>query len=181
MHLRYVGISSRSRPNHPLTNNTNKMTSVFKRRKTEPQFYTTVSEGLKAIYRSKLVPLEEQYRFGEFVSPSLNDPDFEGKPMVLLVGQYSTGKTSFIRYLLEKDYPGIRIGPEPTTDSFTAVMYGENEQVVPGNALVVDKNRQFCPLSKFGSAFLNRFQCSILKSPVLKCVTMIDTPGMIEY
>ena len=22
-----------------------------------------------------------------------------------------------------------RIGPEPTTDSFTAVMYGENEQV----------------------------------------------------
>ena len=49
--------------------------------------------------------------------------------MVLLVGQYSTGKTSFIRYLLERDFPGIRIGPEPTTDAFTAVMYGENEQV----------------------------------------------------
>ncbi len=38
------------------------------------------------------------------------------RPMVMLVGQYSTGKTTFIRYLLEQDFPGIRIGPEPTTD-----------------------------------------------------------------
>ena len=85
---------------------------------------------------SQLMPLEETYDFHEFVSPALNDPDFDAKPMVLLVGQYSTGKTSFIRYLLERDFPGIRIGPEPTTDSFTAVMYGDNEQVIPGNALV---------------------------------------------
>lgn len=35
--------------------------------------------------------------------------------MILLVGQYSTGKTTFIRHLLERDFPGIRIGPEPTT------------------------------------------------------------------
>ena len=38
--------------------------------------------------------------------------------MVMLVGQYSTGKTTFIRYLLEQDFPGIRIGPEPTTDRY---------------------------------------------------------------
>ena len=105
--------------------------SFFKRKKdSEPQFYATVADGLKKIYRGKLLPLEEAYDFHEFVSPQLNDPDFDGKPMVLLVGQYSTGKTTFIRYLLERDYPGIRIGPEPTTDSFTAVMYGENEQVI---------------------------------------------------
>ena len=104
--------------------------SFFKRKKdSEPQFYATVAEGLKKIYKGKLMPLEETYDFHEFVSPALNDPDFDAKPMVLLVGQYSTGKTSFIRYLLERDFPGIRIGPEPTTDAFTAVMYGENEQV----------------------------------------------------
>ena len=154
--------------------------AFFKRRKEEPQFYATVTQGLKKIYRSKLVPLEEAYDFQEFVSPQLNDPDFDAKPMILLVGQYSTGKTSFIRYLLERDYPGIRIGPEPTTDSFTAVMYGDPEQVIPGNALAVDNKRQFRPLSKFGGAFLNRFQCSMVKSPVLKCVTMIDTPGILS-
>lgn len=57
-----------------------------------------------------------RYGFHDFHSPALDDPDFDAKPMVMLVGQYSTGKTTFIRYLLEQDFPGIRIGPEPTTD-----------------------------------------------------------------
>lgn len=77
-----------------------------------------------------------------------DDPDFNAKPMILLVGQYSTGKTTFIRYLLEQNFPGIRIGPEPTTDRFIAVMYGEEESAIPGNALVVDSSKQFRALSK---------------------------------
>ena len=44
-----------------------------------------------------MLPLEEAYRFHEFHSPALEDADFENKPMILLVGQYSTGKTTFIR------------------------------------------------------------------------------------
>jgi hypothetical protein len=32
-----------------------------------------------------------------------------------------------------RDFPGIRIGPEPTTDRFIAVMYDDKEGVVPGN------------------------------------------------
>lgn len=44
------------------------------------------------------------------------------KPQVLLVGQYSVGKTSFIRYLLGREFPGQRIGPEPTTDRFTGML-----------------------------------------------------------
>ena len=77
------------------------MTSIFKRRKEDhPQFYATVGEGLKKIYKSKLLPLEEAYEFHEFISPPLNDPDFDAKPMILFVGQYSTGKTSLIRSAL---------------------------------------------------------------------------------
>ena len=38
----------------------------------------------------------------EFHYPLLTDEDFDAKPMVLLIGSYSTGKTSFIRYLLEQ-------------------------------------------------------------------------------
>lgn len=83
------------------------------------------------------------------------------------------GKTTFIKYLLESDFPGIRIGPEPTTDSFIAVMYNEQENVIPGNALVVDPKKNFKPLSKFGNAFLNRFQCSQLPNDVLKSITFI--------
>ena len=47
------------------------------------------------------------------------------KPQVLLIGQYSVGKTSFIRYLLGRDFPGQRIGPEPTTDRFTGTSVGK--------------------------------------------------------
>lgn len=68
--------------------------------------------------------------------------------MILLVGQYSTGKTTFIRYLLEQDFPGMRIGPEPTTDRFIAVMYDKDEGSIPGNALVVDSSKQFRALTK---------------------------------
>lgn len=80
--------------------------------------YENVVEGLKSIYKNKMLPLEQHYLFHEFHSPSLQDADFDAKPMILLVGQYSTGKTTFIKYLLERDFPGMRIGPEPTTDRY---------------------------------------------------------------
>lgn len=60
------------------------------------------------------------------------------------------------RYLLEQDYPGGRIGPEPTTDCFTAIMHGDVPGVIPGNALVVDPNKPFRKLNPFGNTFLNR-------------------------
>jgi len=31
--------------------------------------------------------------------------------MVLLLGQYSTGKTTFITYLLEREFPGMPMPP----------------------------------------------------------------------
>lgn len=50
------------------------------------------------------------------------DSDFDAKPQVMLLGQYSTGKTTFIKHLLRSSYPGAHIGPEPTTDRFVVVM-----------------------------------------------------------
>jgi len=71
-------------------------------RKREPEAFASVADGLKRLYKQKMLPLEEYFKFHDFHSPPLDDPDFDAKPMVLLVGQYSTGKTTFIRYLLEQ-------------------------------------------------------------------------------
>ena len=58
------------------------------------------------VYKAKVKPFEEQFKFGNFFSPLMTDADFDGKPQVLLLGQYSTGKTTFIRHLIGRDYPG---------------------------------------------------------------------------
>ncbi len=138
-----------------------------------------VLDGVKRLYKTKLLPLEKAYKFGEFYSPLLSDADFDAAPMVMLLGQYSVGKTTFIKYLLEKDFMGMRIGPEPTTDRFTCVMYGRNERSIPGNALAADAAKPFQGLRMFGVKFLNHIECSELNSPILKKVTLIDTPGVL--
>ncbi|EOD28151.1 RME1A, RME-1/EHD family protein [Emiliania huxleyi CCMP1516] len=150
--------------------------------KKEPvaEIFESVSDGLKQLYRSKIRPIEEAYKFGEFYSPYMNDSDFDAKPMVLLLGQYSVGKTSFIKYLLGRDFPGAHIGPEPTTDRFIAVMHGQEDKTTPGNALAVSANMPFRGLEMFGNGFLSKFQGAQLDSPLLHHVTLIDTPGVLS-
>jgi GTPase SAR1 family protein len=102
------------------------------------------------------------------------------KPQVMLIGQYSVGKTSFIKYLLGRDFPGQRIGPEPTTDRFTVLINGPEERVIPGNALSVHPDLPFRGLERFGVSFLSRFEGSQMPSSVLRSVTLVDTPGILS-
>lgn len=144
------------------------------------QVYDSVTAGLQEFYRTKLLPIEKDHLFHQFYSPELTDADFASAPMILLMGQYSTGKTTFIRHLLQRDFPGMRIGPEPTTDRFVCVLHGESDATTPGNALVVDHELPFTQLSHFGNSFLSRLEASRLPSPVLEGLTLIDTPGVLS-
>jgi len=140
-----------------------------------------IFNGLKRLYRKKIRPLELSSKYGHFHSPPLSPSDFDSKPMVLLLGQYSVGKTSFIRYLLGRDFPGQRIGPEPTTDRFTAIVKGENgDKIIPGAALCSQADRPFRGLSNFGNNFLSRFEGVEMDSPILNNITLVDTPGILS-
>ncbi|GLT38142.1 hypothetical protein SLA2020_124080 [Shorea laevis] len=141
---------------------------------------TSIIDGLKRLYLQKLKPLEVTYRFNDFVSPLLTNSDFDAKPMVMLLGQYSTGKTTFIKHLLKRTYPGAHIGPEPTTDRFVVVMSGPDERSIPGNTVAVQADMPFNGLTTFGTAFLSKFECSQMPHPLLEHVTFVDTPGVLS-
>ena len=182
---------------NPVVSNTNTTATIEKSKSAPPQngssnekskhgvqswdeSHLKITEGLKVLYESKLKNIEAAYRFEQFHSPLLTDADFDAKPTVLLLGQYSVGKTSFIQYLLERDFPGQRIGPEPTTDRFVAVMHGEDERVIPGNALAVQNDMPYRALQKYGMGFLNKFEGAFCPSPILKKISFIDTPGVLS-
>lgn len=61
-----------------------------------------LADNLKRMYKEKLIPLEDYSFFHNLHSFRIDNSDFEAKPMVLLIGQYSTGKTSFIRSAIEQ-------------------------------------------------------------------------------
>lgn len=141
---------------------------------------TSIIDGLKRIYSAKVKPIEAMYNFGNFFSPLMSDSDFEAKPSILLLGQYSTGKTTFIKHLLDREYPGCHIGPEPTTDRFFVIEHGHEERRTPGNTLAVQPDRPYQGLASFGTAFLSKFECSQCPSPLLNEISIVDTPGVLS-
>lgn len=96
---------------------------VSKRKTSEIQESPSVFENLRDIYSKKIFPAEDHSLFAKFSSPPLTDGELKAKPIVLLLGQYSTGKTSFIQHLLGRNYPGAHIGPEPTVKMNEVVLY----------------------------------------------------------
>jgi len=137
---------------------------------------------LKKLYKRRMLPVELASRYGHFASPPMGPADFDAKPLVLLLGQYSVGKTSFVRSLLGRDFPGCAIGPEPTTDRFLAVMDSRDgvDRIVPGNALAMRHDRPFGGLQAFGNAFLEKFAgAEVCGAPILANVTIVDTPGVL--
>ena len=105
------------------------------------------------------------------------------RDQVLILGQYSVGKTSFIRSLVKQDFPGQRIGPEPTTDRFTAIMHTteghEAGRQIPGHALVMQADKPFRGLASFGNNFLSKFEGAEVAASILRNITIVDTPGVL--
>uniref|UniRef100_A0A1S4B668 EH domain-containing protein 1-like n=1 Tax=Nicotiana tabacum TaxID=4097 RepID=A0A1S4B668_TOBAC len=163
-----------------LSSGANWFSSSKSAKKVSSNYVTSIIDGLKKLYVKKLKPLEVTYHFSDFVSPLLANSDFDAKPMVMLLGQYSTGKTTFIKHLLRTSYPGAHIGPEPTTDRFVVVMNGPDERSVPGNTIAVQADMPFSGLTTFGTSFLSKFECSQMPHPLLEDITIVDTPGVLS-
>lgn len=130
-----------------------------------------------------LTPVAQRYGYSDMPL----ETNIKWRPMVLVIGNYSSGKSSLINEFL-----GAKIqatGQAPTDDSFTVLTYDdsvpekEGIQVVEerdGKALLNDPEFPFSTLRKHGQRFAAHFQLKKINSPFLKDLAIIDTPGMLD-
>lgn len=67
---------------------------------------------LKRIYEGAIKPLETLYKYRDLSNRHFGDPEIFSKPLVLLMGPYSGGKSTIINYLIGNEYTdnSIRTG-----------------------------------------------------------------------
>lgn len=104
------------------------------------------------------------------------------EPMVMLLGNHSCGKSSFINYLTGRSIQ--ETGIAPTDDGFTIIRRGDCDLNDDGPTAVSNPQFQFENLQQFGSAFVHRFRVKTRRlpasSPVSPNMVLVDTPGMID-
>ncbi|CAE7675385.1 Ehd1 [Symbiodinium necroappetens] len=139
-----------------------------------------VLRKLWQIYAETVLPLEQKSFYEHFCAPPISLEEFEARPQVLLLGQYSTGKTSMVKWLTESESNYFDVRPQPSTDKFMAVVHGDEEGIIHGNAAACLPQLPYQGLSKFGTDFLGSFQALVLPSEILRDITFIDTPGVLS-
>ncbi|MGV1098229.1 dynamin family protein [Thiovibrio sp. JS02] len=132
---------------------------------------------LEVLLRRRLRPLFELYGldFENLLMP------LKWKPIVLVIGNYSSGKSTFINELLGQTIQ--RTGQSPTDDSFTilaGVEPGEVLPEIPGSTVIRDPALPFAGLGKFGERLEAHLRLKHVDSPFLDRMVIIDTPGMLD-
>ena len=83
-------------------------------------------------------------------------------PFCLLVGNHSSGKSSFINYMLQRDIQ--KAGVAPTDDSFTVIAPGPKDTDADGPTLVGDPDLGFSGLRQFGPTLIHHSQLKYRES-----------------
>ena len=109
------------------------------------------------------------------------------RPLVLVLGNYSSGKSALINDFLGADIQAT--GQAPTDDSFTILTHGDagnsdnRIHVVEerdGKYLMNDPDFPFQNLKRHGQRFASHFRIKKVNSPILENFAIIDTPGMLD-
>lgn len=146
-------------------------------------FINALQEEIVEVVSYHLTPVAIRFGYTELPLES----NIRWRPMVLLIGNYSSGKSSLINELL-----GTKIqntGQAPTDDSFTVITFDGDTpsedgirvtEERDGKALINDPEYPFISLRKHGQRFASHFKLKKVNSPFLKDLAIIDTPGMLD-
>ncbi len=130
-----------------------------------------------------LTPVAVRYGYSE--APL--EATIKWRPLVLVLGNYSSGKSALINEFLGSNIQ--KTGQAPTDDSFTILTYDDNAdpdspihvtEERDGNFLLNDPAYPFESMKKHGQRFTSHFRLKKVNSPFLKELAIIDTPGMLD-
>ncbi|XP_065039482.1 EH domain-containing protein 1-like [Musa acuminata AAA Group] len=62
----------------------------------------------------------------------------------------------------------------------TLLNSGPNERTIFGNTIALQTDMPFTGLTKFGTEFLSKFECSQMPHSLLERITFVDTPGVLS-
>jgi energy-coupling factor transporter ATP-binding protein EcfA2 len=136
-----------------------------------------------AMVQKHLTPAALEYGYTDVPLEST----IKWRPMVLILGNYSSGKSTLINEFLGADIQAI--GQAPTDDSFTIITFDEAAAETDairvteerdGKFLLNDPEYPFEILKKHGQRFASHFRLKKVNSPFLKNLALIDTPGMLD-
>ncbi len=132
---------------------------------------------------------EIQNKVGKKIAPlfSKYDMDFSSlesamkwKPIVLIIGNYSSGKSTLINEIIGEDIQ--RTGQAPTDDAFTIITSEGRDKPpeVPGSTLIHDQKLPFGKFREFGEKLSSHLCLRNVDSPDFENMAIIDSPGMLD-
>ena len=133
-----------------------------------------LERNVRSTYATNLSLLASRYHYHLPIS----DRDVPGSPRVLFLGNHSSGKSSFINHLAGTEIQ--RSGLAPTDDGFTLITYGEVEEALDGQTVVTHPDLDYQNMADLGPEFLAKLQYKACPAEILRHLTLIDSPGMID-
>ena len=144
-------------------------------------YIDTLRSELVDMVKDNLSPVAIDYGYSE--APL--EANIKWRPMVLVIGNYSSGKSTLINEFLGGTIQTT--GQAPTDDSFTVITYDDNvsernpvhtTEERDGKFLMNDPDYPFESLKRYGQRFAAHFRLKKVNSPFLRNLALIDTPGM---
>ncbi|KAG7392654.1 EH domain-containing protein 1 [Phytophthora pseudosyringae] len=132
-----------------------------------------IQSEVGALY-GRLEALRAQTRFPSFAPVNL--------PMVLVLGNHSSGKSTFINHMLGQRVQ--KTGRAPTDCTFTVLAGGAREERLDGAALVRHAQYGFGDVQRlFGRDFVSQVELKVVAGSQLLDeggLVVVDSPGMID-
>jgi hypothetical protein len=99
-------------------------------------------------------------------------------PFVFLLGNHSSGKSSFVNYVCDRKVQTA--GVAPTDDMFTIIVPGPADVDRDGPSLIGDPDMGFSGLRSYGPGLIHHTKLKVRSNVRMQNFMLVDSPGMID-